>query len=212
MNQYLEKKHQSVPPDYYEKGIKSNPFQRFWHKKRFTEVEKFLKKIKAKRVLDVGCHGGKFTSIVSESLSKAKIFGIDISREAISYADKKYPMINFVVARAEHLPFENSSFDLVTCFEVLEHLENPALAIKEINRILKGSGHFLALVPTENILFRTIWFFWSNFGPGKVWQNTHLQKFADHKLDMLLKEFGFRTIRRKTFLLGMLLLIQSQKI
>lgn len=211
MNQYLENKHQSVPANYYDNGIKKNLFQKFWHNRRFSEANKLLTDITAKDILDVGCHGGKFTSIILSQFPKANIIGIDISSEAIASAKNKYPNINFLIAWAEKLPFDDSKFDLVTCFEVLEHLEKPQQSISEIKRILKKNGSLLTLVPTENLLFRIIWYFWSKAGPGKVWEHTHVQKFSGRSLDSLLKSAGLKIIKRKTFLLGMLLLIQTRK-
>lgn len=211
MKKLTDSYHNKIPGNYYDLSTAKNSFQRFWHQKRYAEVGRTLEKIRAKMVLDIGCHGGRLTSKILEKIPQAKIFGIDISRQAIDYASKKYPLINFRIARAENIPFDNSMFDLITCFEVLEHLEDPSAAIKEINRTLKNGGNFLILVPTENLLFKIIWSLWTKFGPGKIWQHTHIQKFTDKKLDTLLEKYGFRIIHRKTFLLGMLLLIRAQK-
>lgn len=211
MRSFLDQKHQQVAANYYDQAILNNSLQHYWHSRRFQEAKKILEAIKANKILDVGCHGGKFTSVIFKTISKAEIFGIDISRKAINYASNRYPQINFQVGRAEKIPFPNSNFDLVTCFEVLEHLKNPPKVINEVKRILKKNGVFLILVPTENFLFRAIWFFWSKWGPGRVWHQTHVQKFNNNKLDKLLTQLGFKITTRKTFLLDMLLLIKAVK-
>jgi len=200
-----------VPGDYYDQSIRENVFQRYWHSRRFSEVGRFLKRLKAKKILDVGCHGGRFTYEISRKFPAASLFGIDISPIAVKYAIKKYPHFHFQVARAEKLPFKDNFFDLVTCLEVLEHVHHPQQVLKEIKRVLKKRGIFIILVPSENFLFRVGWFFWVRFGPGHVWQDAHLQKFKSNTLDSLLKNSDFKILRRKQFLLGMLLLIKTMK-
>src|SRR5688572_19546767 len=48
------------------------------------------------------------------------------------------------------LPYEDSSFDYISCIEGLEHIENPQQAIREFSRLLKPGGHLLTSIP--NIL------------------------------------------------------------
>lgn len=203
--------HQQVPGDYYHQAIKKNFLQRFWHFKRFAEIKNLLNDIKAKRILDVGCHGGRFTFEIAQKFPQASIHGIDISPAAINFAKKNYPEINFKVAGAEKLPFPTSHFDLVSCFEVLEHVKSPIKVLKEIRRVLKKGKGFIILVPTENFLFRFIWFFWSRFGPGRVWRHTHLNKFQNLTLDHLLEQMGFVIVKRKLLLFKMLLFILTRK-
>jgi ubiquinone/menaquinone biosynthesis C-methylase UbiE len=207
----LEHLHEDVPANYYDHAISKNSLQRFWHTKRFSEVDKYLTGIKASRILDIGCHGGTFTNRIQRKFKNRKIYGIDISRNAIAYAQKKYQKIDFLVAKAEKLPFKDKSFDFVTCFEVLEHVERPDKVIREILRVLKDDGNFLVIVPTENLLFRTIWAVWTKLGPGRIWKHTHIQKFSNHNLDLILEHSGFRILKRNTFLLGMLLIVYAIK-
>jgi ubiquinone/menaquinone biosynthesis C-methylase UbiE len=203
--------HQEVPGNYYDHAISKNLFQRFWHKKRFREASKYLKTINATKILDVGCHGGTFSNIVQRENKQAEMYGVDISKQAIEYANRRFKHIKFSVGSAENLPFKDKYFDFVTCFEVLEHIEEPALAIREAYRVLSKNGNYLIIVPTENLIFRVIWLIWTKFGPGRIWKHTHVQKFTDKKLDAILKKNRFNIINRNTFLIGMLLIIQAQK-
>lgn len=204
--------HRQVPGDYYHQAVRKNFLQHFWHLRRFKEVKNFLNDIKAKKILDIGCHGGRFTFEISQKFSGSSIDGIDISPVAINFAKKKYPTIHFQVARAEKLPFPTNRFDLVTCLEVLEHVKDPVKVLKEIKRVLKKEGNFIVLIPTMNLLFRLIWFTWVHLGPGRVWRHTHVQKFENDSLDNLLEQAGFKIIKRKLFLSGMLLLIQAKRV
>lgn len=208
----LDNIHSNVPSDYYQHGIKTNIFQKYWHSRRFNEIKKIIGDEKFKTMLDVGCHSGKFTHELSKKTPKTKIYGIDISKEAINYAKKSYKNISFKVAEAKKLPFKNASFDLVTCLEVMEHIEKPNLVLKEIKRVIEDNGKIIILVPSENLLFKLIWFLWIHFGPGNVWNHTHINQFTNFSLDKLLKRLGFRILKRKLFLFGMLLTIQAEKI
>ncbi len=209
-NLSLDHLHEEVPANYYDNAIKKNILQKFWHRRRFMQAKKYLKTIEARQILDVGCNSGTFTKQIYNVFPESKIYGIDISRKAISYAKRKYKKINFSVARAEKLPFRNNSFDLVTCFEVLEHVDEPAKIINEISRVLRKKGNMIIIVPTENFLFRIIWALWTIFGPGSIWKHTHVQKFTKNNLDILLRKFGCRIVKRNTFLLGMLLIVHAK--
>jgi len=94
-------------------------------------------------VLDIGCSLGDFTKRVAQLDQKNKIYGTDISNNAIEYVSKKYPNIVFEVAGLPHIPFENKFFDLVLCLEVLNYLDknNRVLSIENIKNILKPGGY-----------------------------------------------------------------------
>lgn len=207
----LDKAHEDVPGNYYHEAIKRNILQRFWHLQRIKYIKKMLNTVSANNVLDVGCHGGRLTYELQKRLPEAKIYGIDISKQAIAFAQKKYKQISFQVGRAEKLPFAPKSFDLVTCLEVLEHVPSPHKVILETRRVLKKKGHLIILVPSENMLFRTIWYFWTHLGRGRVWHHTHVQKFTNKNLDELLINNGFEVKEKKLFILKMLMLIYAVK-
>jgi SAM-dependent methyltransferase len=61
-----------------------------------------------------------------------------------------------VAGSAEKLPFANVSMDVVACFQVLEHLRQPDLAIGEINRVLKPGGYACIATPNLDCLSRRI--------------------------------------------------------
>lgn len=208
----LDARHKVVPGNYYDRAIQHNILQRFWHSRRFGESRKILAGLKAQKILDVGCHGGRFTYEISKLFPQALIYGIDISFAAIEFARKKYQKFHFIVAKAENLPFADNTFDLVTCLEVLEHVQNPQLVIRGIYRVLKPNGTLVVLVPTENILFRIIWRLWTKFGPGRVWSHTHVHQLQDQTIRDLLDKEGFKIDEKKDFLFQMLTFIKARNL
>ena len=101
------------------------------------------------RVLDIGCGTGYGTAELAQHAQSAA--GIDISADAIVYAREHYPIANatFLAASATAIPFPSASFDLVTAFEVIEHLENWHELLIEARRLLRPSGTFLVSTPNK---------------------------------------------------------------
>ncbi len=73
--------------------------------------------------------------------------GIDLSGEALAIAHKEFPEATYAQSAAEKMKFESQTFDAVTCLGSLEHFLNIAQALKEIKRVLRPGGIFLAMVP-----------------------------------------------------------------
>lgn len=196
--------HEDVPADHYDKGIKRNLFQKYWHSRRFSEIKKVLRQVDGP-VLDVGCHSGTFTTFILNQIKTKEIYGVDISHSAIERIKKKIPYGHFQVADATILPFKDNFFDAVFCLEVLEHVDNPTEVIHEVRRVLKKDGYGVILVPTDNKLFRTVWFLWTMYYP--VWRHAHVQSFSADSLETKLKLVGFKIEKVKTFNMGMLKLV-----
>ncbi len=205
----LIKIHEDVPADHYDRGIKSNLFQKFWHWRRFTEVLKVIEPIDGV-LLDIGCHSGTFTQKILSKIKSEKIYGVDISPSAIKLAKKRIPYGLFQVGDAESLSFRSNFFDAVFCLEVLEHVDNPGQVLVEIKRVLKKNGYVVVLVPSDNRLFKIIWFLWTYRYP--VWRHAHVQSFAKGSLEGLIKRSGFNLEKIKTFSMGMLKLVVARKV
>lgn len=208
----LEQIWRQVPPDYYQKGIENNLFQWIWHTWKWNSMQRFFEKLSVKpsKILDVGCASGSLTSQIANFFPSAESFGVDSYKEAVSFGQKSYPNIKFKYADAHKLPFKTGSFDLITCIETLEHLENPKGAISEMHRCLKKGGHLLIGQDTDNLLFKMIWIIWTK-RQGKVWHNSHLHPYSPNRLGKLIQECGFRIIKKKFSHLGMEIFFLSQK-
>lgn len=208
MNKSLLEIHEDVPADHYDKGIKHNLFQKYWHWRRFVEVLKVLKPIEGP-ILDVGCHSGTFTEHLLKKVQTKKVYGIDISSPAIKLAKKRLPFGNFQVADVAKLPFKDNFFEAAFCLEVLEHIDDPVTALKEIRRVLKKGSKLYILVPSDNKLFKVIWLLWTLYYPH--WRHAHVQSYSKATLENLLTQIGFKVVQVKSFNSGMLKLVICQK-
>jgi len=108
---------------------------------------------RGKLALDIGCAYGFVKDLLCRLGYRA--FGTDVSRFAIRQGTK-LRIDKLVLSDLLHLPFRASSFDLITCFEVLEHVSDPKIALSEFYRILKPTGIFLMSTPSIGAIARLI--------------------------------------------------------
>src|SRR4030042_2155375 len=109
-----------------------------------------LKKIKAlakqmAKILEVGC--GEGTKLAQISQGKKTAWGVDITQAAIERARRQYPNLQFKVADAANLPYENNHFDLVYSVFSLEHFTRPQEVVSEMIRVTKRGGFTIWLAP-----------------------------------------------------------------
>jgi len=113
------------------------------HIARYALAARFAQ---GRRVLDLGCGTGYGTADLAQVASSA--VGIDLAPEAIAYANEHFPSVRFFQSSASAVPFPPASFDLVTAFEVIEHLRDWRALLTEARRVLEQSG--LLIVSTPN--------------------------------------------------------------
>jgi len=132
------------------------------------------------RVLDVGCGtGGNFPFLDAYG----SVEGCDYSEEAIRFCGIRGTHTARVASIYE-LPYEDGSFDLVTCLDVIEHLRFDLPAFIELNRVLKKGGFLLATLPSGQHLYNDF-----DCLAG------HLRRYTRREMEMLLEESGFETMR-----------------
>jgi 2-polyprenyl-6-hydroxyphenyl methylase/3-demethylubiquinone-9 3-methyltransferase len=98
-------------------------------------------------VLDVGCGGG----LLSEGMAERRsiVVGIDPSEDALRVARAHTQKSGlgqntfFEQGYAESLPYADGSFSVIVCMDVLEHVQDPEVVIKEITRVLAPGGIFI---------------------------------------------------------------------
>lgn len=140
----------NVPGNYYDKYHTKNPIARLLMNGFIGSLKNCLDQIQVTRVLDAGCGEGELTNLVYQQLpGLEKLKGIELEAVTVAEANRRFPHLDISQGTIYDLPFENDSFDLVMACEVLEHLEDPQKAIKEIMRVSKR--YMLVSVPREPI-------------------------------------------------------------
>lgn len=94
-------------------------------------------------VLDVACGTGDMAvSLVERGCT---VTGVDISEEMLAIARQKAPIVTFMIADAEHLPFPDASFDAVTCAFGVRNFVHLEQGLSEMLRVLKPGGRMVIL-------------------------------------------------------------------
>ncbi len=207
--------HENVPPDWYYKSIKRNLLQNIWHKSRFYVVGNLVEPTGGK-ILDIGSADGVFTKVILDKSHAKEIIGIDVLSSSVKWANKhwgKYKELKFKVGDAHDLKFKANTFDAVFALEVLEHVFEPEKVFKEIKRVLKRQGYAVFLVPSDNFLFKIIWWFVTNFWWAKIWQDCHVQSFSSkNTLAHVVSKSGLKVEVDRKFWLGMLNVVKVRKV
>ncbi|RVX47196.1 methyltransferase family protein [Nonomuraea polychroma] len=122
----------------------------WWYRERRAILRRELRGLgRPGRALDIGAAGGGNTRVLVEEGWDAT--ATDTSATAIELARQRG--IKAVWADARELPFEPDSVDLVTAFDVLEHIREDHLVTAEIARVLAPGGHVLIAVPCDMALW-----------------------------------------------------------
>lgn len=96
--------------------------------------------------LDLGCGEGYYTNAIEQSQSNIKMYGVDISKDAIKYASKRNKNIHYCVASNANVPLAEASVDVIL------NIFAP-VSVKECQRLLKKDGYLLTVNPGANHLF-----------------------------------------------------------
>jgi ubiquinone/menaquinone biosynthesis C-methylase UbiE len=148
------------------------------------------------KVLEVGCGGGVFSRGIKPYRSDLELIGLDISQKSIEYAQSVTKEVAFLLGDVYHMPFKAKSFESVVCFDLLEHLDHPYKALREIKRVLKPGGIFYSVTPLEGSLFTLHGWLWKLFRLKlKEKQIGHVQRFTLREVLGLFDQAGFKTIR-----------------
>lgn len=141
-----------------------------------------------KKILDLGCGQGFRTYVLSR---KNDVVGIDLSKDDIAVAQKRYPGVSFKVMSAEHLKFKSNEFDEIYAIDVIEHVDHVNRVVSEIHRVLASHGTVVINVPfflSENWL--------KSIRPTYFKEIHHVRVFQDQELEKIMSKKGF-TLKEK---------------
>lgn len=150
-----------------EKHTTKNPIGKFFLNNFLNTVIATIKPLGVQSVLDVGCgEGFTLDRLHKEKIGK-RLEGVDAVKEAVVIGQEIHPHLALKIGDVFKLNYENNSFDIVLCTEVLEHLDRPKEALEELIHVSKK--YVLVTVPNEP------WFTVQRFLRGK-----NILKFGDH--------------------------------
>jgi 2-polyprenyl-3-methyl-5-hydroxy-6-metoxy-1,4-benzoquinol methylase len=157
----------------YAKHMNSNPIQRQLIDRFHHLLMSKLGELAPTTFLDAGCGEGFVTEIIARQLPGTAITGFDFNAPSVELARAKNPGVTFDIASIYELPYRDNQFDVVGCFEVLEHLQEPRQAIRELARVSKRA--VIVSVPHEP------WFSTMNAVRGKNHDQRPRGSDPDHR-------------------------------
>ena len=134
-----------------------------------------------KKILDCGCGEGTTTSFLAQRFPGAEVLGIDPSSSGIDMAEKRYKQRNLQFQCVDKLgPMGSGQYDLVTCFEVLEHIDEWRLFAEEL--VMTSRRYLLLSFPTGHMRD-----FERNIG--------HYRNFRIGEIEQFMQIHGCRSVR-----------------
>lgn len=138
------------------------------------------------QLLDVGCGVGRFCR--AAHAKGWNVTGIDVSRLAIERGQRAVPF-SMIIGSIEDIVRDGLTFDVISAFEVLEHIFDVTAFLGNVRSALKPGGHFFCTVP--NIESETV-----RSSNRKDWvPPIHVLFFTEKALQELLQRYGFRDVR-----------------
>jgi ubiquinone/menaquinone biosynthesis C-methylase UbiE len=193
----------TVTGNTYDKYGSSNPVVKRLMAAFEGALEDLFAKASPKSLLDVGCGEGVLTHKWAQRID-GRVVGIDLDDPQLhdEWKGRQAPNLDYMVMKAENLPFGDREFDVATAIEVLEHVPDPEHTVSEMARV--ASGHLLVSVPREP-LWRGL-----NMARGAYLRdlgNTpgHLNHWSKRAFVQLLERYGTVEEARSPFPWTMLL-------
>lgn len=109
-------------------------------------IQTFLKSDSG-RILDVGCGLGFFIKAIQEQKPGWEAIGYEISEKAVSYANRENGLNSVYSGIVEKSGLEESSFDYITLWDVIEHIPKPQPLLNYLNSLLKPGGYLFMQTP-----------------------------------------------------------------
>ena len=190
---------QFYPPQYdpfrpaIEEQTASGPMRWLKHRQLRTRCQQVTRLARAGRLLDVGCSTGLFLNEMRR-YGEWDLYGVETSPDAARYARERFGL-NVYEGQLEAAPLDAGSFDMITLWDVLEHLPDPGAALDQIARLLGPQGRVIISAPNlDSIDARLFGPWWTGIDPPR-----HFSVFRRRDLARLLADHGLAVERMYCF-------------
>ena len=115
--------------------------------RRLAMIREAAPQLNSARVLDDGCGVGAYAAKLRQFTPS--VFGLEYEFERAAEAGRRLAPAQVVCAAGEHLPYPDDSFDVILSNEVIEHMRDDGLAVREAVRVLRRGGRLLLFCPNR---------------------------------------------------------------
>lgn len=163
--------------------------QNFWFRSRNKLIIWALKKHfpNLQSFFEIGCGNGFVLQGINQAFPLARVIGADAMIQCLAYAKERVPDAEMYQVDARNLPFKNS-FQVAGIFDVIEHIEEDDLVLKEIYEALEVGGGVFLTVP------RYMWL-WS---PCDDFVR-HVRRYEPGELERKVERAGFKVVQSTCF-------------
>jgi 2-polyprenyl-3-methyl-5-hydroxy-6-metoxy-1,4-benzoquinol methylase len=182
---------------YEEIGSSGNFYWDEAHKKMYDDFFHRFISNKNGKLLDVGCGQGFFLKKFS-GFPQWQVFGFEISQVAVDFARNKLGLKNIFCGRVEGSNFEKRSFDIITLWDVIEHIPNPDQLLLYLNSLLKKNGILFMHTPNVQVMLPIAKMTKALFGMDPKFHyleaRDHINQYSAKTISLLLKRNGFNDV------------------
>ena len=155
----------------------------WWFKVREKIIIQRLTSILGQRqklkFLNIGAATGRSTEVLSKL---GTVTSLEFDKDCCDFTKSKLG-INMINGSITKLPFDSNSFDVVCAFDVIEHVEDQSLAVKEMKRVCKLNGIIYVTVPA-------FMFLWSHHDEV----NQHFRRYTSRTLEDVFKTYKLKKL------------------
>lgn len=176
--------YESVDEDKY--YLSSEEERKITSERDLKQLESLIGSHKGRRLLDVGCSYGFFLDVAKNH--GWEVYGCELSKKQCQFASRKHPRV--YCQELKKCPFQENFFDVITLFDVIEHLSSPSDFLESAYGVLKKNGTLVTVAPDLSSLpARVMGKYWLNFA------RMHLYYFEPNTIRELYKKSGFQIIK-----------------
>jgi SAM-dependent methyltransferase len=197
----LAKYNDGFPEDSFE-GLARVEASSFWFRARNAIVLWALRRYFPgfQSLLEVGCGTGFVLQAISQEFPSVRVAGSEIYTAGLVIAAQRLPDVELLQMDARKLPFE-SEFDILAAFDVIEHILEDELVLKNFHRAIKPGGGCLITVPQHKWL-------WSPVDEAAC----HQRRYSAKELHTKVEAAGFRIVRSTSFVTLLLPLMLASRL
>jgi SAM-dependent methyltransferase len=194
---------EGLPDDFYEKygtewiHSERREWERICASSKVSYLLSIMGGLKPKSILDFGCGLGDALDMLARHYQTKVAIGIDIASTMIASAKLQYPRYSFIKGSIEKL--DNIQVDLITFFDVLEHIED----IPSVLQAAKRSANWIAiLIPLEKTRLISVLNMLVGLKDGKsrhYYSEGHLYEFNRSEVEQIIADANLRILAQKTY-------------